>query len=120
MWAYIERHGVEIGYPKQAVFAGEYQAGYREESRIPSLKEIAALEGLERALRQLIQKKDTRYYVLKEFYGAYPEPPEKDVRVKEAMIFIGSKRKFYRTLDQAHSYCEPLVDSSLEECVKHG
>ena len=114
MWAAYCRGAFSLGYPKEAAFAHEYQAGYRNEARIPSVAEIETLESIHSAIGFLRERyeqdrADCRYVALQEYYGAYPSPPPYRERRAAAYERCGNKNRYYRSLDAAHNYMSGIV-----------
>ena len=110
LWAGNEQNSIQIGYPREAAFAKNYMAGYRQNSRVLTEREIDALTLVERGVAKLRLKSDFRYYSLREYYGAYPNPRPKKDRMIQAFRKIG-KGKFYDNLKQATAYLECLLDT---------
>jgi hypothetical protein len=111
LWAASERNSLSLGYPKEAAFAHEYQAGYRHSSIIPSEGEIEQLRVVESAINLLKKRSPPEpFEVLRQHYGAYMGAGEVEQR-REAAIEKMGRSKYYRCLKSARDYLQGVLDS---------
>ena len=114
-WAANEQNSLHIGYPSVAAGFSEYQSGYRTSSRVPSQRELDTLSLIERGIGHMRNWKDGRpYECLREFYGAYPDAPPKEIR-------LAALKKKYRkgnvdvALKEAKRYLEGIIDIYVDQ-----
>lgn len=109
-WALNEQQSVSIGYPKVAAGFGQYRSGYRTSPRIPSQFDIDVLSLVEKGVSQLRRSQSRKPYMcLVEYYGAYPDAPPKQERLKRLYRAI-NKRAAYRELESAKTYLQGIID----------
>lgn len=113
-WAASEQQSLTIGYPSVSAGFSEYQSGYRVSSRVPSLREIDTIRLVQTGIGKMRQWPDKRpLECLVEKYGAYPDAPPSDVRMKRILKKY-SKRTFYKSLENGKTYLQGIIDIYVE------
>jgi hypothetical protein len=116
-WALNERQALKLGYPAVAAGFSEYRSGYRQNARVPDQFQIDTLGLVERGIGEMRKWPDTRpLTALTEHYGAYPDAPEKTVRLETLHKRI-SRRRAYEALDKARLYLQGIIDIYAADMV---